>query len=142
MNVAYHYTGCFVDAAALLARAPAMGPDRLGRLIRHPHVTFAYRPESVDEGLFGTPVTLRVTGYGCDGKNEGFRVEVLTDCAPLAQQAAAIEVPHITLSVGVEEQAVNTRWLVFAPVEPFEIESVYGGYLDGIPRFFPQSAGE
>ena len=140
MTNVYHYTGCFVDGQVLLPHAPAMDAWRLGRLIDHPHVTFAYRPESVDEGLFGVPVTLRVTGYGCDGANEGFLVEVLTDCAPLAEQAAAIPVPHITLSVAQDARPVNTRWLRFEPIEPFEIEAVFGGYRKGRPCFSPQAA--
>ncbi len=124
----YRYIGCFVPAEQLFEQVQKLGKKRLGKIISTPHVTFAYRPESVDESLFGERILVRAVGYGSDGVNEGLLVELHTDNERLAGMAARLPVPHITLSLGPDGKAVNTRFLDFAPISPFELEGVFGGY--------------
>lgn len=124
MKSRYLYVGAFVPAGSLWQH---ISPT-LVRPVRFPHITFEYKPASVDESLFGTPVSIKVIGYGCDGENEG--LEVLPICAegPLMQRLSAIAHPHITLSVSESGWARNTGRLLFRSLEPFTLSAVYGGW--------------
>ena len=124
----YKYIGCFLDYDALHAAIAQLPGTRLSRIIEHPHVTFAYRPDTVDTALFGEAVTLCVTGYGNDEKNEGLRVSIQTENEQLRAMAEAIAVPHITLSVSETGEPVDTAKLTFSPVEPFCLTATFGGY--------------
>lgn len=124
----YIYIGCFFDADTLWAAVAPFAPRRLERPVRAPHVTFVYRPERVDTRLFGREVTVRVTGYGNDGRNEGLRVELVTDEPALEALARAISLPHITLSVSRKGRPVDTAGLAFSPVEPFFLTGRFGGW--------------
>lgn len=124
----YKYIGCFLDFEKLHKAIAHLPQQRLSRLIAHPHVTFAYRPESVDTALFGEKIALTVTGYGNDGVNEGLLVEVHTKNATLQKMADGIAVPHITLSLGAAGEAVDTAKLKFSPIAPFELCGLFGGY--------------
>ena len=131
MRPDYIYIGCFFDVDELQTAVAPIAPQRLA-----PHVTFAYRPERVDTRLFGRAVTVRVTGYGNDGRNEGLRVEVLTRDPILRELALRIQAPHITLSVSRTGRPVDTAGLAFSPVEPFLLTGRFGGYLpDGTVVF-------
>ena len=126
------YIGCFFDRKTILEKAAQQYPDRLYRTIDCPHVTFAYRPDWIPYEAFGCPITVMVVSYGCDGENEAFGVELsdLPDVLqPLAQQIA---VPHITISVSRTGKPVNSRYVPFAPIEPFVLRGVFGGMgMDG-----------
>ena len=128
MEHPYSYIGGFLrkqDYRRLLARCSA---GTLARQIDAPHVTFVYRPEAVEEELFGEPLRLCVTGYANDGRNEGVRVEIRTENARLRDMAERIRCPHITLSVSEDGRPVDTGYLTFTPVEPFELTARFGGY--------------
>lgn len=129
MRQDYIYIGCFFDFDELQAAVAPIAPRRLERPISAPHVTFVYHPERVDTRLFGREVTVRVTGYGNDGRNEGLQVEVLTQDPILREMALHIPTPHITLSVSRRGRPVDTAGLAFSPVEPFSLTGRFGGYL-------------
>lgn len=124
----FHYIGCFLDPEELAGKLDIPGRKPLACPIRCPHVTFAYRPKAVDRKLFGQRVTVTVTGYGCDGQNEGLRVTLCCADAGVMALAEKIPVPHITLSVSPDSQSVQTRYLDFAPIEPFTLTGVFGGF--------------
>ena len=127
-NREYQYLGAFVPASRLRALAGALQRRELARPIRFPHVTFVYRPETADERLFGTVIRVRAVGYGCDGENEGLKVELSADQGDLRALIAQIPLPHITLSVSKTGRPVNTGRLRFEEIEPFEFAAVFGGY--------------
>lgn len=127
----YKYIGCFVDFHELHA-AIGQPEARLARVIENPHVTFVYRPDSVDLSLFGIPIALTVTGYGNDGINEGLSVTIDTENAALQAMAKDIPVPHITVSVSEDGEPVDTAKLQFTPIEPFRLTGYFGGFrFDG-----------
>ena len=128
MDHDFRYIGCFVDPEELARKVEPLGRQRLGRVIANPHVTFRYQPETVDRSLFGRKITVIAVGYGCDGENEGLKVQLRIDDPALAKLAERIAVPHITLSVSLDGESVNTRYLDFSPVEAFELTAVFGGY--------------
>ena len=99
----------------------------LEQQIEIPHITFSYKPDKVEESLFGTAVRVWITGYGNDGRNEGLKVKLECEDPVLQKMAEQIKIPHITLAVSKGEKAVNTSRLKFEPVEPMELESFFGG---------------
>lgn len=121
------YIGCFFDYPALQASLERLPRQPLSRPVRAPHVTFAYRPHTIPTEAFGLPVTVMVTGYGCDGRNEALSVRFVGLPEILAPLAAQIPVPHITLSVCDTGKAVDSAHLTFAPVEPFLLTGLFGG---------------
>jgi len=124
----YRYIGVFLSAPKVLEAASAYSSNRLYRLIEHPHITFAFRPEKADESLFGLPVSVKVTGYGNNGENEGLRVELCQADERIRAMWEAIALPHITVSVSQTGESVNTRWLSFAPVEDGPVlHGIFGG---------------
>ena len=127
MDHDFRYIGCFVDPGELARKVEPLGKPRLSRVIAAPHVTFRYQPKTVDRSLFGQKVLVTVVGYGCDGENEGLKVQMRIDDPRLAELAEGVAVPHITLSVSRRGKPVNSSRLRFSPVTPFVIEGVFGG---------------
>ena len=124
----YHYkfTGCFVDPQEFWNKIKKIRTSPLRIAVPIPHVTFAYRPAFIDESLFGIPMTITITGYGCDGQNEAVKVKVKSDNPKLEKMIQAIAVPHITISLSEGAEAVNSRGLDFKPVQHVTLQGVYG----------------
>lgn len=122
------YLGCFFQKQQLYEKIADLDRTPLHRAIPYPHMTCVYRPEEIPEALFGTPVTVRVTGYGCDGENEALRVQFEELPKALRALAENIPVPHITLSVSEFGKSVNSGRLAFEPVEPFLLKGIFGGF--------------
>lgn len=126
------YTGVFVDSKDLTHKLSMHGVKRtkLWREIPNTHVTFQYRPETVDESLFGSPVDIRVVGYGANSQNEGLLVEIFCHNEKVQEIFCEhVEVPHITLSVSEDGKPVNTRYVDFFQIEdPFTIQGVYDAF--------------
>lgn len=125
------YTGVFVNNKDLERLLEEHGVQRikLWREIPNTHVTIQYRPEQVDESLFGNPVDVRVVGYGVNAQNEGLLVEIACANEEVQKLCKQIEVPHITLSVSKAGKPVNTRYVRFQPIQnPFTLSGVYEAY--------------
>ena len=127
----YHYIGCFFPQEKLLSCAESVSEGHLFRIIETPHITFVFEPDEVDELLFGEKIKVKVTGYGNDGRNEGFRVEPYSENRKLQTMIDNIPVPHITISVAKGARPYRTRFLEFQPIEPFELDGIFGGYIEG-----------
>lgn len=125
----YKYIGCFVDRGQLMEIVNKICSQRLDRIIKHPHVTFIFRPETVDESLFGKQLEVTVTGYGNDGKNEGVKVELRCADPKISQMIGQIKVPHITISVDKSSRSVDTAGLDFKEVESAVLKATFGGYI-------------
>ena len=87
-------------------------------------------PETVPEELLGQAVSVMVTGYGNDGHNEGLQITLTGYHPTINEMIAQIPVPHITLAVSDNGQAVNTRYIQFSPIEPFPLAGYFGGHLE------------
>lgn len=112
------YQGIFFDkkVADLLRRtalnlAPITNNERV---IEDMHVTFNYG-ELVD--MPTGDCTVRVVGFGADGKNTGFKVG-LPDSV---KQYFKMEIPHITVSFGKTGEPKDTAKLKFVSCEEFEV---------------------
>ena len=129
MDHPYHYVGCFIDLSDFRKAIRGIRTDPLKNDIQFPHVTFAYRPEKVDQSLFGSVIQVKIIGYGNNGENEGLKVQ-LYSCDPVLQSMIErLQCPHITIAVSDYGEAVNTRKLQFKEITPVELTGKYGGYL-------------
>lgn len=135
-NLIYEYVGCFFEWEDLEKALGNVPHTHLFRKIKFPHITLSYMPDYVDEELFGEQIIVRVIGYGNDGKNEGLKVAFVSGSSKLQEAFGKIEVPHITLSVSEDGEPVNTRYLNYTQVEPFELTGTYGGYDDNCENVF------
>lgn len=130
MNHSFHYTGLFFDAKELWQKISPYRREPLETTIDHPHVTFAYRPEEADRSFFGTEILVTITGYGNNGRNEGVLVSLCSDVPELQSMIDEIEIPHITISVARDAEAVATRFLHFKAIPEIQITGKYGGFTN------------
>ena len=126
----YKYIGCFLDPFELWEKTDSFRIWRLERTVEKPHVTFVYRPDKVNETLFGARLDVLITGYACDGKNEGVQVSVKSNVEELSDLIRAISLPHITLSLAADAEAVNTRYLKYTPVTPISLQGIFGAVTE------------
>ena len=123
------YTGVFFEREPLYTLvSEKFGISRLRQDVLHPHVTFQYMPQVIREELFGETAEFKVVGYGNDKLNEGLLVEWISGSPQVKWLFDEIPIPHITLSYAENGSAVNTRYLDFKPITPFNISGVFGGF--------------
>lgn len=123
------YTGVFFEKESFYTLvSEKLSGSRLHQDVLYPHVTFQYMPLIIPEDLFEEKAEFKVVGYGNDGLNEGLLVEWQAGAPQLKQLYDEIKIPHITLSYAEDGSAVNTRYLDFKPIIPFDISGVFGGF--------------
>ena len=127
VQTVYEYIGCFVPLQGLLSTISSLDRKPLARAILQTHVTFQYMPIQVCEDLFGERIEVTITGYGSDNENEGLLVQCRADHPVLQEMIRQIPVPHITLSVSENGQAVNTRYLRFHSIPYLQCVGTFGG---------------
>ena len=74
------------------------------------HVTFNYgRLYKFPENIVGKEVEVIIVGYGSDGLNSGFAVEILEELNEFYKNKS---VAHITVSLGElkEKQLIQVNW--------------------------------
>lgn len=94
------------------------------------YVTFQNEPEIVDRSLFGKPVDMKITGYGCNGRNEGFLVELYPEDVALKEKAEPIPTPVIAMSY-YDSEPKKTRMMPFYTVDQFTVSGIFGAIEDG-----------
>ena len=115
--------------------------SKLSNTVQYQHVTFAYEPTEapldICSRLYGQSVIFRCVGYGNNGVNEGYKVEIAESSPEVARLFSNIAIPHITCGLSESAEAVNTRYLHFEPTEPFSVGAVLGfvEYGTSIPCF-------
>ena len=67
----------------------------LEKTIECTHVTFAYKPESVDRDLFGEEIAITILGYENDGENEGVLVRLDTENDRLQEMIIGKTAPFV-----------------------------------------------
>lgn len=101
------------------------------------HITTEYMPETTHENLYGTEVTVHITGYkhgtsidetdGSTSKNEGFKVEVTSEDPEMQKLIDSIDKNwHITGSYTTA--ARYTKYMDFSDADPvdFTITGTFG----------------
>lgn len=87
------------------------------------HCTFKYRPlkEEIFDELVGKYFDVLIIGYGCDGNNSGFELQLPDELLKYyinyaEQDTTKLKIPHITASLSEGAKAFNTKDLVFKPL--------------------------
>ena len=124
------YSGCFIDKNELEIATCGVERSPLAVTIGAPHVTFEYKPKSVNSKLIGQKIDVVAVGYGVDCENEALLVELTDIPDGLEAQAREIAVPHITLTVSESGEPVNSKYLSFVPIEPVPLTATFGVMLE------------
>lgn len=130
------FYGIFFEQEDIIEIAEKLFPKaRLQYLAGNPHVTFAFKKEMTEgfKKLLGKEAGVIVSGYGNNGKNEGFAVTLLDN-----KKEFLGKIPHITISVADGEKAVNTANLKFQalPFKRLVLKGKYGYFgSDGKVHF-------
>jgi len=132
LNKNIHYFGLFVNLYELRSKLKHINREGLKeKEIVHPHVTLKYKPDfdEIPVEFFGSSFTLIIDGYGYDEENEGVHVSFKCDNPVIQEWFDKIENPHITLSISENRKAVNTKYLVFKPIDEIHITCILGGFI-------------
>lgn len=99
--------------------------------IEFKHITTEYKPAISHEHLYGIEAKFLITGYGNDDVNEGYKVKLIScESEELRELYNQIAVPHITLSIAENGKAVNTKNLLFMPIDEHVVTAKFGGFLN------------
>ena len=142
----YVYTGLFIDNESqeglheiVRNQRSKHGVEGLSVLVQNSHITLLYKPETKEAKslLFGTIMSIRITGYANDGENEGFSVEIISgeDMSDEQKRILGIipkkKILHLTYALSPDAKAKNTENLHFVSIDENEritIRGVYGAF--------------
>ena len=101
------------------------------------HCTFKYHPndDEIFDELVGKEIEVLIIGYGNDGQNSGFEIQLPDDIIPyyinyVDGYPDKLIKPHITSSLAVGAKASKTRDLVFQRLErPIKVKGVFGYWI-------------
>ena len=91
------------------------------------HVTFGFKIEMPQMPSINDTYNITVVGYGCNGTNEGFQVEISSELEKFYRGNA---IKHITIGVANGGKPVDTANMSFNGIEPFYIQAKFG-YFEG-----------
>ena len=144
----YYYEAIFLDKDEVLKAFKQAAPDYPKNALTPPefHVTTAFKPEEKHTSLYGTKVTVHITGYTSgtvrrddgagESSNEGFLVELSTDNEEMQALIDSYDkVMHITGSYSAE--GYYTEFLDWSKAAPMDITltGTFGG-ADSDENFF------
>ena len=99
------------------------------------HTTFKFKPsiEEIFDEIVGKEFEVIITGYGCDGKNSGFRIELPDELIAYytnKDKDNNLVIPHITVSLSDDGKAKDTSKLQFKDLQkPFKIKGRFGYWI-------------
>lgn len=101
------------------------------------HCTFKYHPleNEIFNELVGKEIEVLLIGYGCDGNNSGFLVQLPDDIMKYyinydEQNSNVLKKPHITASLSLNAQAYKTKDLKFEPLKThYKIKGKFGFWI-------------
>ena len=99
------------------------------------HCTMKYMPKDLEhfKDIIGQEVVIVLTGYGNDGKNSGYRVQLQDEINKYflnTDKNGNLKVPHITTSLADDGKAVNTANLNFQDLEkPIFVRGRVGAFV-------------
>lgn len=100
--------------------------------VSNQHVTFGFKTEMPQMPGINDTYDITVAGYGCDGMNEGFQVEIPSELEKFYNGA---NVKHITIGVANGGKPVDTANLSFEKIESFTVQAKLGYFQNGKVHF-------
>lgn len=100
---------------------------KLENRIDTPHITVYYKPSELHEHYYGKRGLFELYEYGCDDKNEGYKVRYIkSDSIDVPWLFNLVDIPHVTISVSDDGKPKDTKNLDFKPCEIYRYEAVFG----------------
>ena len=112
--------------------------NKLDRVNDEIHLTIKYKPDSneIFNELIGQEFELYLIGYGNDGINAGFEVELPNNLKPYyinydEEDNTKIKIPHITSSLAIDAKAMNTKNLTFTKLPTrYTVKGKFGFWIE------------
>lgn len=112
--------------------------NKLDRVNDEIHLTLKYKPDSneIFNELIGQEFELYLIGYGNDGINAGFEVELPNNLKPYyinydEEDNTKIKIPHITSSLAIDAKAMNTKNLTFTKLPTrYTVKGKFGFWIE------------
>lgn len=130
------YEGIFFDdeVAELIY---SLDEKKLDELIKNIHCTFKFRPQyqEIFDDIVGKEFTVLLIGYGNDGANSGFQIQLPEELHPYYinyenNNPQIWKVPHITSSIAYGAKPINTKNLTFKALDkPIRIKGRFGYWV-------------
>ena len=131
-----NYEGIFFEGESV-DKIRFLEGEPLARLIENLHCTFKYKPltNEIFDDLVGKEIEVTVVGYGNDGRNSGFEIELPPEIMEYyinydGNDSDKLKVPHITVSLAKGAKAVDTAFLDFKKLaNPFKVTGRFGYFI-------------
>ena len=133
------YQGIFFDEETS-KKLEELQQNQLESPVQDMHITFKFGElEEYPDELMGKYIEVTLIGYGCDGKNSGFEVELPADVE--AKFYKGNRPIHITVSIGTvngkKAKPVDTAKLHFEPLtDPVTVSGRFGYFVFGEVKIF------
>ncbi|KQX68465.1 hypothetical protein [Paenibacillus sp. Root444D2] len=112
------YVGLFITdefKSILHTKSPILHEN----IINNPHVTIDYKPKQISYyKLIGETHEIEITGVGNNADNQGFKVNLPPEIIKIYNGS---RLPHITVSLNNNAEAVNTWKLNFKEIDSFKV---------------------
>ena len=130
------YEGIFFDSESV-AKIHSLEKERLPLVNDEIHCTFKYHPQEdeIFDELVGQEIEVLITGYGNNGKNSGFILQLPETIMPYYinfedEEHKIISHPHITASLAEGAKASDTRFLEFELLpQPVRVKGKFGYWI-------------
>ena len=112
--------------------------NKLDRVNDEIHLTLKYKPNDneIFNDIVGQEFEMYLIGYGNDGNNSGFEIELSENLKPYYINYDEInpnilKKPHITASLSEEAEAVNTKNLDFKKLpQKYTVKGRFGFWIE------------
>lgn len=112
--------------------------NKLDRVNDEIHLTLKYKPKDneIFNDIVGQEFEMYLIGYGNDGNNSGFEIELSEKLKPYyinydETNTNILKKPHITASLSEEAEAVNTKKLDFKKLpQKYTVKGRFGFWIE------------
>lgn len=112
--------------------------NKLDRVNDEIHLTLKYKPNKneIFDDIVGQEFYMYLIGYGNDGMNSGFEIELSEELKPYyinydETNPSILKIPHITASLSDDAEAVNTKNLKFNKLpQKYKIKGRFGYWIE------------
>ena len=112
--------------------------NKLNRVNDEIHLTLKYKPNKneIFNDIVGKEFYMYLIGYGNDGMNSGFEIELSEELKPYyinydEINKSTLKIPHITASLSDDAEAVNTKNLKFNKLpQKYKIKGRFGFWIE------------
>ena len=131
------YEAIFLDEESIKL-IQQLEENKLDRVNDEIHLTLKYKPNDneIFNEIVGKEFELYLIGYGNNGTNAGFEVELSDELKPYyinydEDEPSKLKTPHITSSLALDAKAMNTKNLLFNKLpQKYKIKGTLGFWLE------------